>query len=248
MLSPAPSAVDFEQGISDAWSSVASFVPKLLAFLVVLFIGWLIARAIAKFVSKLLERLGFERVAERAGIRRMLAESRYDASNIIAKLVYYTILLIVLQLSFGVFGPNPVSDLLTAIVAWLPRAVVAILIVVVVGAIASAVRDLINNMLGALSYGRLLGTLAAVFIWALGGIAALNQIGIATSVTLPVLITALATLGGIAIVGVGGGLVRPMQQRWERWLNRAEDELPNAKAAVDAAPQTPEGGANRPAN
>jgi hypothetical protein len=63
-----------------------------------------------------------------------------------------------------------------------------------------------------------------VLILGLGLIAALNQVGVAGSVTLPVLIAFLATVAGIAIVGVGGGLVRPMQHRWERILNRAETE------------------------
>ncbi len=227
-------AVDFGQGISNAWSTIATFVPKLLAFLVILFIGWLIAKALAKVVDKLLERVGFDRVVERGGIDRMMSRSKYDASDIIAKLVYYAVLLIALQMAFGVFGDNPVSTMLSGIVAFLPRAVVAIVIIVVAGAVARAVRDLVRGALGGLSYGNLTGTLASVFIWGLGIIAALNQIGVATTVTMPVLITVLATLGGIAIVGVGGGLIRPMQQRWEGWLGRAEAELPQAKAAAEA--------------
>jgi hypothetical protein len=227
-------AVDFGQGISNAWSTIATFVPKLLAFLLILFIGWLIAKALSKVVDKVLERVGFDRVVERGGINRMMSRSKYDASDIIAKLVYYAVLLIALQMAFGVFGPNPVSTMLTGIVAFLPRAVVAIVIVVVAGAVARAVKDLVTNALGGLSYGSLLGTLASVFIWGLGVIAALNQIGVATSVTTPVLITVLATVGGIAIIGIGGGLVRPMQQRWENWLNRAESEFPQAKAAAEA--------------
>lgn len=223
-------AVDFGQGIANAWSSIATFVPKLLVFLIILVIGWLIAKAIAKAVSALLERVGFDRVVERGGVKRMLARSKYDASDVIAKLLYYAILLLTLQIAFSVWGPNPVSAVLGGIVAWLPRAVVAIIIVVVAGAIARAVKDLISGVLGGLSYGNLLATLASVFIWGVGIIAALNQIGVATTVTTPILITVLATIGGIAIIGVGGGLVRPMQQRWERWLNRAEDEYPAAKA------------------
>lgn len=227
-------AVDFGQGISNAWSTIATFVPKLLAFLVILFIGWLIAKGLAKVVDKVLERVGFDRVVERGGIDRMMSSSKYDASDIIAKLVYYAVLLIALQMAFGVFGDNPVSAMLTGIVAFLPRAVVAIVIVVVAGAVARAVRDLVTGALGGLSYGNLVGTIASVFIWGLGVIAALNQIGVATTVTMPVLITVLATLGGIAVVGLGGGLIRPMQQRWEGWLGRAEQELPQAKAAAEA--------------
>jgi mechanosensitive ion channel-like protein len=227
-------AVDFGEGISNAWSAIATFVPKLLAFLVILLIGWLIAKALSKVVDKVLERVGFDRVVERGGVNRMMAGSKYDASGVIAKLVYYAVLLIALQMAFGVFGDNPVSTLLTGIVAWLPRAVVAIIIVVVAGAIARAVRDLVAGTLSGLSYGSLLGTIASVFIWGLGIIAALNQIGVATSVTTPVLITVLATIGGIAVVGLGGGLINPMRQRWEGWLGRAEAELPQAKAAAQA--------------
>lgn len=70
----------------------------------------------------------------------------------------------------------------------------------------------------------MLANLAAVFILALGIIAALNQVGIATTVTTPVLIAFLATVAGILIIGVGGGLVKPMQSRWEGWLNRMAEE------------------------
>ncbi len=85
-----------------------------------------------------------------------------------------------------------------------------------------------------LSYGRALATAAQAVIIGLGVIAALNQIGVATTVTTPVLIAVLATIGAILAIGVGGGLMRPMQQRWDRWLNRAEEEMPNAKAQAEA--------------
>ncbi|MTD55751.1 mechanosensitive ion channel family protein [Amycolatopsis pithecellobii] len=227
-------AVDFGQGVSNAWSSVANFVPKLVAFLVIMLIGWIVAKLLAKLVDAILGRVGFDRVVERGGIKQMLSGSKYDASGIISKIIYYAILLIFLQIALGAFGPNPVSGMVAGIVAWLPKAVVAIIIVVIAGAIAHAVKDLLENMLGGLSYGKVLATLASVFIWGLGIIAALNQIGVATAVTTPVLVTVLATVAGVIIVGMGGGLVRPMQQRWENWLGRAENELPSARARTEA--------------
>jgi hypothetical protein len=57
---------------------------------------------------------------------------------------------------------------------------------------------------------------------------------VATAVTTPVLITVLATIGAIAAIGIGGGLVRPMQQRWERWIGRVEAEAPQARAQAEA--------------
>jgi hypothetical protein len=211
------------------WRSVATFAPKLVAFLVILIIGWIVAKLIAKAIDKILERVGFDRAVERGGVRKALARSNYDASTIVSKIVYYALLLFVLQLAFGVFGQNPISDLLSGVIAFLPRLVVALIIVVVASAIAAAVRDLVSNALGGLSYGKLLANIASVFILGLGIIAALNQIGIALTVTLPVLVAILGTIGGILVVGVGGGLIRPMQQRWEDYLSKAEDESRNIR-------------------
>ncbi|OKI20871.1 hypothetical protein A6A25_37485 [Saccharothrix sp. CB00851] len=226
------------QGIGDATGdalrSVVTFVPKLVGFLVVLLIGWIVARLLRTAVNKVLERVHFDRAVQRGGIGDALARSKFDASGLVAQIVYYAVLLIALQIAFGVFGPNPVSALLTDIVAWLPRAIVAIIIIVVAAAIARAVQDITSRALGGLSYGPTLGKIAAWFIIALGVIAALNQIGVATTVTTPILITILATVGGIAVVGVGGGLIKPMQQRWEGWLTKAENEAPQAKAQAEA--------------
>ena len=214
----------FTDALGDMVRNVLLFLPKALAFVAILVVGWLIAKAVRKLVDKVLERVGFDRLVERGGVKAALDRSKYDASDIVAKLVYYAILLFTLQLAFGIWGPNPISALITGVVAWLPRAFVAIIIVVVAAAIASAVKDLVTGALGGLSYGRLLANVASYFILGLGVIAALNQIGVATTVTTPVLIAVLATIAGILIVGVGGGLVRPMQSRWEGWLDRAAAE------------------------
>jgi len=222
--------------LTDLWRSVALFVPKFVGFLLILLIGWFVAKAIGKAVDKVLERVGFDRAVERGGIKKALAKSQYDASGIVGKLVYYALLLFVLQLAFGVFGPNPISDLITGVIAFLPKAIVAIIIVVIASAIAAAVRELISTTLGGLSYGKVLANIASVFILGLGIIAALNQVGIATTVTTPVLIAVLATVAGILIVGVGGGLVRPMQSRWEQYLETMSHETDRIKAQVQQAP------------
>ncbi len=240
-------ALDIGDSVSDALSSVARFVPKFVAFLVILVIGYFVAKLVAKLVDKVLERVGFDRLVERGQVGKALERSKYDASDLVAKLVYYGLLLITLQMAFGVFGPNPVSDLINGVVMWIPKAIVAIVIVVVASAIASAVKDLVSNALAGVSYGRLLGTIASVFILALGVIAALNQIGVATTVTTPVLITVLATMGGIAVVGVGGGLVRPMQDRWARWLTRAEAETTTVRQQAAAYQRGREDAAATPA-
>lgn len=209
-----------KDGLGQAWNLVATFVPKLIGFLIILLIGWLIAKGVSKALSLVLGRLGFSRLIDKTGLSGFLKQSSVDATGIIAKLVYYFILLIALQLAFGVFGAsNPVSQLLNEVIAFLPRVVVGIVLIIVAAAIAKVVRDLVTSALAGRPAGQMLGTVAYWLIMAFGIIAALNQVNIATTVTTPVLITVLATIGGVVVVGFGGGLIKPAQQRWDGWLD-----------------------------
>src|ERR1700712_924448 len=135
-----PEAIDYSTGVSNAWSNVATFVPKLIAFLIILIIGYVVAKAVAKVLTTVLQKVGFDRVVERGGIKKALASIEYDAASILAKIVFYAIMLFVLSAAFGVFGNNPISSYLRAIVAYLPLVFVAILIVVIASAIAAAAK------------------------------------------------------------------------------------------------------------
>lgn len=225
-----------EETLRSGLATVIEFVPKLALFLVILIVGLLIAKAISKALNKLLEKVGFDRLVERGGVKKALARSSMDASDIISKIVYYALVLFVLQFAFGVFGPNPVSDLLAGIIAFLPKIVVAIIIVIISAAIAAAVKSLIQGSLGGLSYGKTLANIASIFILGIGIIAALNQVDIATTVTTPILIAVLAAIVGVIIVGVGGGLIGPMSRRWEGYLTKAEAEAPRIKAEAESSP------------
>jgi Mechanosensitive ion channel, conserved TM helix len=199
-------------------------IPKILVFLLILVIGWFVAKALERIVIMILHRVKFDHFVERGVVGQALARSNSDATTLIAKIVYYAILLVTLQMAFGVWGANPISTMLDAVVGWLPKAIVAIIIIVIASAIAKVVKDLINGAIGGLSYGPFLASVASVIIIALGAIAALNQVGIATTVTEPVLFTVLFTAGAVIAIGVGGGLIKPMQERWERMLSAAERE------------------------
>ena len=227
-------AVSVSQSFQNLLDTVFHSVPKILVFLVILVVGWIIAKLLARAIVMILHRVRFDHFVERGVVGQALSRSNYDASGLIAKVVYYLVLLMTLQLAFGVFGTNPISTMLDAIVGWLPKAVVAIVLIVVASAIAKVVKDLIGAAMGGLSYGRFTASAASAVIIALGVIAALDQVGVAAAVTQPVLIAVLATVGAILAIGVGGGLVRPMQDRWERILNSAERETSAHLAAYQS--------------
>ena len=74
--------------LGDAMSAVATFVPQLLLFLVVLLIGWLIAKGLRAVTGKALRKVGFDRAVERGGLGKAMSGTKLDGSGLVASLVY----------------------------------------------------------------------------------------------------------------------------------------------------------------
>ena len=227
-------AVDFDSTVTDGVATVTTFIPKLIGFLLILLIGYFIAKLVAKVVDRVLERVKFDEAVEKGPVKQALSKSQFDASDIVAKLVFYAIFIPFLSAAVGTLGIAALTQPLNSFIALIPKIIVAVILVVLGGVVAGAVKKLIENSLGGLSYGKYLaqGVAALVLLGFLK--AALDQVGIATGVTGPILIAILATVGGILVVGVGGGLIKPMQGRLEQSLTKASSEANNAKQQVQA--------------
>lgn len=227
-------AVEWGQGIEDAWANVAEFVPKLLAFGLILLVGWIVAKALGKAFDAVLERVGFDDAVERGGIRTALAKSDYDASDIVGKVVYYALFLLVLQAAFGVFGQNPISDMINSVIAYLPKVFVAIVILVVAAAVAAGVKDIVQSSLSGLSYGRGVAVGASTLILVVGAFAALDQLEIAPTIVTGLFYAMLAIVVGSAVIALGGAGVTEMRPYVRRALERADSEASNAKQQVQS--------------
>lgn len=226
---------DFKNGLGDAWESIALFIPKLIGFLLVLLIGYFIAKALSKVLDGVLERVGFDRMVERGGVGKALSQSRFDASSLLSKILFYVLMLFVLQLAFGLFGDNPISDLIQGAIAYLPKVFAAIVIVVVGSAIAAAVKEIVEASIGGLSYGRALAVAASVAILVITGFAALSQLEIAEDIVNGMFYALLAVIVGSAVVAIGGGGIQTMKRYWERAATRAERESSSIKDEASGA-------------
>lgn len=225
----------FRDGVGEAWTSVATFLPKLVGFALILIIGYFVAKAISKILDRVLEKVGFDKVVERGGIGKAMAKSQYDPSSLLGKVLFYTLMLFVLQLGFGVFGPNPVSQMIQGVVAYLPNLFVALLIVVVGAAIAAAVKEIVEASLGGLSYGKAMAVTASTLVLVVAGFAALDQLNIAENIVNGLFYAALAIVVGSSVVAVGGGGITTMKRYWEKAAQRAEQESDKVKQESNGA-------------
>ena len=158
--------VDLTGGLETAWEHVVTFAPKLLGFFLILLIGYFIAKAISKLVDSLLERVGFDGWVEHgaASVGAAFRRSNTEPSDVIGVIAFWTVFLIALQLAFGIWGPNPISELIQSLIAYLPNVIAAAIILVIAGAIARFVTDVLTPMLGAVAGGRWIARAAGIAI------------------------------------------------------------------------------------
>jgi len=75
-----------------------------------------------------------------------------------------------------------------------------------------------------------------LIILAVGLIAALDQLHVATNVVSAVLYATLAAVAGVVIVAVGGGGIKTMSQRWDAAASKYDQEKPRIAEAARNAP------------
>jgi hypothetical protein len=122
----------FVASLTSFWTQLASFVPQMLAALLLLFVGWLLANLVRTGVLKLLDVLHFDSLAEKTGIEAFLKQGHLDLSlsRILAKLTYWIIIFIVIVTVANSLGLHMVADLFNKIVLYIPNIIVAILVLV----------------------------------------------------------------------------------------------------------------------
>lgn len=122
----------FVASLTSFWTQLASFVPQLLAALLLLFVGWILANLARTGVIKLLDLLRFDSLADKTGIEAFLRQGHVDISlgRLIANLVYWVIIFIVIVTVANSLGLHLVAELFNKIVLYIPNVIVAILVLV----------------------------------------------------------------------------------------------------------------------
>lgn len=225
--------IEYRQGIEEAWANVATFVPKLAGAIAVFVIGWIIATAIRRGVRRILGAARFDHWVDRAGLGGMLERAGWrDSGLLLAQLIYWAVLLLALQLAVDTFGDSALTEALDGIVAFLPNLFVALVIVVIAGAVATRVAELVAAALGTVDYGRTLANVAAGLIWLVGLFAAFNQIEIAQDIVNTLFQAIVYTVGAVIAIMFGvGGIKAAEAEFWPnvfaRFRSHSRDRTPS---------------------
>lgn len=201
-------------------ASIGGWVPKIVGALLILLVGWFVARIVRRIVKRVLDRPPVTAVLDKAGIGPVLNNAGYSAASLLATVIYAILMLIVFIVAADALQVEAVVDLLESLVAYLPLILVAIIILVVTGAIGSFAGDMAQPM-GESRNMAWLGAAVRFVIVAFGVITALDVLGVGR-VTNRIFDAVLAT-AGIAIaatiaVAFGIGGIDTARRWWNRFL------------------------------
>jgi hypothetical protein len=187
-----------------------SAIPKILGFLVIVIVGWVIASLVEKGVAALLRAIKFNELAQRSGLADFVRKmgTQTDSAGMIGLVVKWFIRLIALVVAFDALGLPAVSDVLRQLLLWLPNVIVALVVLVIGGLAARALGNLVRGAAaeGGLGNAELLAKIASVMVWAFAIVVAVNQIGVATELvnTLFMAFVGAIALGAALAFGLGG--------------------------------------------
>ena len=223
--------------VTEALQNFLGFLPALVGAILILVIGWIVAGLLAALVERGLKMIGFERAAQTTGIAGFIQRSgsSWTASAIVAEIVKWFIRLIAIQAAASILGLDQISQIINAILLWLPNLVVAIAIIVIGALIARFVGGLVRGSTSQMGFSNadLLGNVAYYAILVFAVIAAVDQLGIAETVvnTLFIGLVAMVVLAAGLAFGLGGQ--QTAAQITANWYARGREA--GAKVAEYAA-------------
>ena len=225
--------------VSAALAMFMGAIPRVIAFLAIVIIGWIIAGLLAAAVAAILRTVKFNDLAQRSGftgfVRSMGVNN--DASGFLANIAKWFVRLIVLVVAFDALGLPAVSQVLQQLLLWLPNLVVALVVLVLAGLAANAVSSLVRGATTQAGFGNpdLLANIARFAIMAFAVVVAVNQLGIATTL---VNMLFMGTVGALALAlglafGLGGR--DTAAQIVSGWYNAGRQAAPKMAQAAGAA-------------
>ncbi len=237
-------AVDWGQGIEDAWRDLTGFIPDLIAAIVVLLVGWFVARVIRKVVEKILQKINFDRYIDKSGLGAPIERAGWaDSGKLLALLIYYGLMLVVIQLAIGVFGDTAVNEAFDGLIEFIPKLFVAIIIVIITGVVANTVRGLVSAAVSHMDAGNFISKAAFVAIWVIGAFAAIDQIEFAEDVVDTLWQTLAYSLGLIFVIKFGvGGIWAARDRFWPavyEQVTGAKEQLDSDTGSSASAESTP---------
>jgi Mechanosensitive ion channel, conserved TM helix len=193
-------AVHIAQSLQRGLDSLIGFIPNLIGFLIILLIGYVIARVVRTVVATLLEKVGLDRAlsGSPAGTYVERASPGARPSRLVAAVAFWFIFIYAIAAAIGALKIPALTNFMANVQNYLPNVIAAVLILVVGIALAGVVGAFAQRVMGNSSSGRIARTVAPSLILAIVVFMVLTQLRIAPAI---VVVTYVALIGMLAVAG-----------------------------------------------
>jgi hypothetical protein len=120
------------ESLKTFWTELGNFLPQLTAALLVLIIGWLIAKVLRRAFVKVLRLLRVDVAAEKSGVENFLLRGgvQFTTVTILGSLIYWLTLFMVLFAALNILGLQAAADIFNKIILYIPNVIVAIVVLI----------------------------------------------------------------------------------------------------------------------
>jgi hypothetical protein len=218
------------QSLQDALGQFFEFIPQLIGAIVILIVGYIVAKVLQAVVGRLLQGIGFDGWMERAGIKRFFdrAQTHQTPAGILGRLVFWFVFIIAIVMATDALGIRQVSAVFSQLIAYIPNIIAAILTLILASLLANFVAGLVRGATGV----DVLGTVAQVVIIVYAVFAALTQLGIAVQLTAPTFLIVLGAVALAAAIAFGFGAQGVARDIVEKAYNRNNEVTSGASVGT----------------
>jgi small-conductance mechanosensitive channel len=229
--------MEFGDRLGSMWAYTVAYLPQLLGAIVILIVGWIVAKLLESATETVLEKTRFDMAVDRGGVRAAIARtgSNLDPSSLVARLVFWIVFLVAILMAANALGLTAVANMFERLVAYIPNVIVAVLIIVMGMVIGEFVKDLILASVGSLSGVNPVAHVAKVAIMTLAIFMALDQLGIARNIVVTAFTLILGAVALAAGLAFGLGNRELAGEYMRRWVERAENATSSPKRVGTAA-------------
>ena len=183
------------------WNEIAGFLPNLAGALVILILGYFVARIASAVVRRLLAAVGFDRLGDRTGIADMLRRINVErtASYILGRIVFWILMLTFLLSASESLGLDRLSATINSLVQYLPRVLGAVFILSIGLFAATFSRDAVRGAAANVGsrHANTLGQTTYVLLAVIAAALAIGQLELETAL-LTVAVAVVITSAGVA--------------------------------------------------
>lgn len=191
------------------WAKIAGFIPALLGAIVVVVLGFVVARLLDTLLSKLLAKIGLDRLVQGTGLNKILARVgiRAPVSTVIGKIVYWFVLLVFLVSALESLGLERISATLDVLALYVPKVFAAAIVLLAGMLLAQLLNTLVSGAAEGvgLEYAAALGRITQGLIIIITISVAIGQLDIKTELLNYVIAIVLFSVGLAAAIAVGLG-------------------------------------------